>query len=119
MPPSSAPHSDPDAIAHHPWLGDFEDGGADEVPVPDMDLTVDQAHNREILAELAVGEAVPAEGCSPVLIGVDLVDQHGAAFAPVADLVRLLVADDVEALDISSTGTGAFHIAVSTVVSFH
>ena len=90
-------HPDPHPVTGHPRLGHLELGVAYPVPVTDADLVVGQALHREVLAELPVGEVVPAELLLPVAVGLDLVHEHGTLLAAVAGAVPLPVAVDVEA----------------------
>ena len=55
----------------------------------------------------------------PVAVGLGLVDVHGAVLAAVADEVGLPVAVDVEPPDRDPPGTGAFQMAVRTVLPRH
>jgi hypothetical protein len=96
-------HADPDAIARHPRLGDFEQGLADAVAVTDAHLVIGEPVDGEVLAELAVAEIVTLKLPLPVAIRVDLVDEHGAMLAAVRLPVRLIIAVDVEPADHSRT----------------
>ena len=78
-------HPDPDAEARHAGLGDLESRLADAVAVADADLVVGEALDREVLAELAVGEVVASELPLPVAVGIDLVDEHRAMLAAVGE----------------------------------
>src|SRR6266545_1665481 len=91
------PHADPET--GDPRLGDLELGLADPVPVTDVHLVVGQAVDREVLAELPVLEVVAAKVLSPVLIGLALVDKHGALFPAVAAQIALPIAVDIEPAD--------------------
>ncbi|VTZ25791.1 hypothetical protein MPC1_260012 [Methylocella tundrae] len=64
--------------------------------IADANLVVGQAVNGKILAELPVGEIVSTELASPVVIGVDLIDEDGSVLASVSGEVSLPVAVDVE-----------------------
>ena len=91
------PHADP--VAGDAGLGNLELGLADAVPVADADLVIGQAVDGEVLPEVAVAQVVAPEVLPPVLIGLDLVDEHGPLLAAVALRVALAVAVDVEAAD--------------------
>ena len=92
-------HPEAEPVAGDPRLADLEQRRADAVAVPDADLVVGQAFDREVLAELAVREVVAFEELRPVAVGFDLVDVHGAVDAAVPLQVALPVAVDVEAAD--------------------
>src|SRR5262249_43359523 len=87
-------HADP--VAGDPGLGDLELGFADVVPVADAHVVVGQAVDREVLAELAVAEVVPAEVLLPVPVRLDLVDQDRPLLSAVPVGVALAVPVDVE-----------------------
>ena len=92
-------HSDADAIAGDPWLGDLEQSGADAIPVADAHLVVTQTVDGEVLAELAEREVVPLHLALPVTVGVELVHVHRALLAAVSVQIALAVAVDVQAPD--------------------
>ena len=87
-------HADP--VAGDAGLGNLELRLADAVPVADADLVIGQAVDGQVLTELAVGQVVAPEVPPPVLIGLDLVDEHGPLLATVALRVALAVAVDVK-----------------------
>ena len=89
----------PDPVAGDPGLGDLELCLADPVAVPDAHLVVGQAVDGQVLPELAVAEVVAPEVLLPVLVGLDLVDQHGALLAAMPVQVALAVPVDVEPAD--------------------
>ena len=89
-------HADADAVAGDARLRHLEDRAPDPVPIPDAHLAVGQALDREVLAELPVGEPAPPELFLPVAIGSDLIDENGPMLAAVACEVPLAVAVDVE-----------------------
>src|ERR1700753_3883705 len=92
-PPTPAP------VAGDPRLGDLELRLADPVAVPDADLVVGQAVHGEVLAELAEGEVVPLQIALPVVVGLDLVDEHRAHLTAVPAPVPLAVTIDVQPPD--------------------
>ena len=76
------PHADP--VAGDAGLGNLELRLADAVPVADADLVVGQAVDGQVLTELSIGQVVAPEVLAPVLVGLDLVDEHGPLLAAVA-----------------------------------
>jgi hypothetical protein len=97
-------HSDPDPVTGHAGLGDLEDGGPDRIAVADADLVVAQPLDGEVLAELPEDQVASMELAFPVVIRVDLVDEHGALLAPVPGQVALTVAVDVELAHAARSG---------------
>ena len=85
-----------DPVAGDPGLGDLELRLADPVPIADAHLVVGEAVDGEVLPELAVDEIVPAEIPLPVLVRLDLVDEHRAHLAAVPVGVALTVAVDIQ-----------------------
>ena len=63
---------------------------------PMQNLVVGQAVDGQVLTELAIGQVVAPEVLAPVLVGLDLVDEHGPLLATVALRVTLTVAVDVK-----------------------
>src|SRR6266850_4765542 len=95
--------ANPDAVAGNPGLGHLEQGGPDPVAVADAYLVVRQPLDGEVLAELPVGQIVPAEPFLPVAIRFDLIDEDRALLPSVAAEIGLPVAFDVEPLDAATT----------------
>jgi hypothetical protein len=91
---------DPDLEASHARLRDLEQRGADAEAVADADLVVGQAGDGEVLAEAAADVQLAPQLLLPVAIGLGLLDEHRAVLAAVADPVRLVVAVDVEPVDV-------------------
>jgi hypothetical protein len=89
-------HPDTDPEAGDPRLGDLEDRVADLVPVADAHLVVGQSLHGEVLPELPVLEVVPAQLLLPVLVGLDLVDEHRPLLAAVPGQITLPVTIDIE-----------------------
>jgi hypothetical protein len=77
-------------------LRDFEQRSANPVAIADADFTIGQALHSEVLSELPKCEIVSLKFSLPVVIGIDLVDKHGAVFTAVAVEITLRVAVDVE-----------------------
>ncbi len=87
-------HADPEA--GHARLSDLELRLANAVPVADAHFVVTQRVDGEVLPEGAVLQVVPAEVFLPVVVGLDLVDEHGALLATVPVEVALAVTVDIE-----------------------
>src|ERR1700677_2339182 len=98
------PHAYP--VAGDAGLGDLELRLADAVPVADADLVIEHAVYGQVLAELAIGKLSAPEVLPPVLVGLNLVDEHGPLLAAVALRVALAVAVDVEAAHHPRPGDG-------------
>lgn len=64
-----------------------------------QNLVVGQAVDGQVLTELAIGQVVAPEVPPPVLIGLNLVDEHGPLLAAVALRVALAVTVDIETAD--------------------
>src|SRR6185437_12426288 len=62
----------------------------------DAHLVVGQALHGEVLPELPVLEVIPAQLFLPVLVGLDLVDEHRPLLAAVSGQITLPVAVDIE-----------------------
>src|SRR5262245_53310035 len=77
-------HANPDAVAGGPRLGHLEQRSPDPVAVTDADLVIRQSLDREVLAELPVGEIAAAQPFLPVTIRFDLVGEYRPLLAPVA-----------------------------------
>ena len=91
------PHTHP--ITGDPRLADLEQCATDLESVADADLVIGKSFDREVLAELARSEIVPAEFVTPVLVRVELVDHHRAVRPTVAAEITLSVAVDIEFAD--------------------
>ncbi len=85
-----------DAEAGHPWLGDLELGITDAIAIPDADLVVAEAGDREVLPEHAWRKVVAPEVASPVVVRLGLVDHDRAIFSAVAGEIALAIAVDVQ-----------------------
>jgi len=81
------PYSHPEA--GDPRLGYLENRAADPVTVADAHLVVGQALHGEVLPELPVLEVIPAQLFLPVLVGLDLVDEHRPLLAAVPGQITL------------------------------
>ena len=90
-------HPDADPVAGNARLAHLEDRAADLVAIADADHVVGETLDGEVLPELPVDEVVPVELALPVLVGVELVDEHRALLAAVSGKVALAVAVDVQA----------------------
>ena len=93
---SRVPHADAEAVARHAGLRDLEDGVADPIPVAHADLVVGQTVDREVLAELAIGEIGTAEVGLPVSVRVELVHEDRSVLAAMPRQVALAVTVDVQ-----------------------
>jgi hypothetical protein len=89
-------HPDADPVAGDPRLGHLEQRFADLVAVTDAHLVIAQAGHREVLPELPVLEVVPAQLVLPVLVGLDLVHEHGPLLTAVPGQVTLPVTVEVQ-----------------------
>jgi hypothetical protein len=96
--------SQADPVTGDAGLGDLELRLADAVPVADADLVIGQAVDGQVLTEHAIGQVVAPEVLPPVVIGLDLVDEHRPLLAAVALGVALAVAIDVKAAHHLRTG---------------
>src|SRR5207248_11733193 len=88
-----------DAVARDHRLCPLDQVVPVPLSVPDPHLVIRQPLDGEILAELPVGQIVPAEPFLPVAIRFDLIDEDRALLPPVAAEIGLPVAFDVEPLD--------------------
>jgi hypothetical protein len=77
-------HPNPDAITGHPRLRDFEHCAPDLKTIADTNDIVGQSLDREVLAELSVGEIGSLQLFLPVTIGFNLVNENGTLLASVA-----------------------------------
>src|ERR1051326_5835420 len=89
-------HADAHPITGDARLGNLEQSPADPVTVADAHLPVGPAVDREVLAELPMGEVVSTELALPIVIGVDLIDEDSALLAAVPGQVPLPIAVYVE-----------------------
>ena len=88
------PHAHP--VAGGSRLGHLELGVADAVPVTDAHLVVGQPVDGEVLAEDAAGQVRATQVLTPVLVGLGLVDHHGALLAAVPGQIALPVAVQIQ-----------------------
>src|SRR3954447_16587453 len=88
------PHTHP--VAGNPRLAHLEQRVADLVLVTDAHLVVGKPVDGEVLAELAVLEAAPAEVFLPVRVCRELVHQHGAVWSTMPSKVSLAIPVDVQ-----------------------
>jgi hypothetical protein len=65
----------------------------------DAGLAVGEAFHRKVLPELPEWEIASLQFALPIVIGIHLVDEHGAVFSPVTGEITLRVAIDVEPPD--------------------
>jgi hypothetical protein len=107
-------------IARHvdPPLGDHEDGVPDPVPVADADGVVAQSVDGEVLPELPTFDIDSAEELPPVVIGIGLVDEHGACSPPWPPRSPCPSSSMLSLRTICGPVTGYFQTAVNTVPSF-
>src|SRR6478735_1415589 len=91
------PHADP--VAGDPRLTHLEQRPADLKPVTDANFVVGKSVHREVLAELAVFEVVPTQLIPPMVIRLELVDEHRSMRAAMASEVTLPVTVDVQSPD--------------------
>ncbi len=89
-------HPDADPVAGDTRLRHFEQRASDPVMVADAHFCVRQAVNREILAELAVGEVIAAKLSLPIAVRIDLIDKDRAMLAAMPLQIALTIPVDVE-----------------------
>jgi hypothetical protein len=92
-----------DAIAGNAGLRNFEERAADPKPVADAHRIVCESFDGEVLAELSAGarvaEARPLQLFLPITIRLDLVNEDGSMFTPVAGQIALPVSFEIQTAD--------------------
>jgi hypothetical protein len=76
-------------------LSNLKDCPTDLITVTDAHGIVRQSFDREILAELSVGEITPSQVLLPVAIRFDLIDENSSLLAPVSRQIALAVSIEI------------------------
>ena len=96
-------HANANAITGYAWLRDFEYRATDAKSIADADFVIRKPFDGEILPELAESKIVAAQEAFPVMVGIHLVDEHGAVLPAMTRQIGLRVAIDIEPAHQSSS----------------
>ena len=89
-------HPDTEPVAGDARLRHLEQRASNPIVVADAHLCVGQAIDREILAELTIGEVGAAKLSLPIAVRIDLINKDRAMLAAVPLQIALTIAVDVE-----------------------